>query len=66
MQSVTPKIYGTEVCHQWRGEQGSIAGNSATVTNRHQMLQQLSTDILQLQRKTVELLLKNYTWPANK
>ena len=48
------------------GHLATIAANSDTVTNRHQMLQQLSTDILQLQRKTVEMLLKNYTWPTNK
>ena len=48
------------------GHLATIAANSDTVTNRRQMLQQLSADILQLQRKTVELLLKNYTWPANK
>ena len=44
----------------------TIAANSDTVTNRHQMLQQLSTDILQLQRKTVAMLSTNYTWATNK
>ncbi|HKQ38670.1 MAG TPA: hypothetical protein VJ063_11375 [Verrucomicrobiae bacterium] len=48
------------------GHLAAIAATSDTVTNRHQMLQQLSTDILQIQRKTAEMLLKNYTWPTNK
>ena len=48
------------------GHLAAIAANSDTVTNRHRMLQQLSGDMLQLQRKTVEILLKNYTWPTNK
>ena len=39
------------------------AAASDTVPNRRQMLQQLSTDLLQLQKKIGAMLLKNYTTP---
>jgi len=39
----------------------ATAAANDTVANRRQALQQLSSDLLQLQKKTVDLLLKNYT-----
>ena len=39
----------------------ATAALNDTAANRRQMLQQLSTDLLQLQKKTVDMLLKNYT-----
>jgi hypothetical protein len=41
----------------------ATAAASDTLAHRHQMLQQLSSDLLQLQKKTVDMLLKNYTTP---
>jgi hypothetical protein len=41
----------------------ATAAASDTLPNRRQMLQQLSTDLLQLQKKTVAMLLKNYASP---
>ena len=41
----------------------ATAAASETVPNRRQMLQQLSADLLQLQKKTVGMLLKHYTVP---
>jgi hypothetical protein len=41
----------------------ATAAASDTVAHRRQMLQQLSTDLNQLQKKSVEMLLKNYRSP---
>lgn len=41
----------------------ATAAANDTAANRRQMLQQLSNDLLQLQKKTVDMLLKNYTTP---
>jgi len=45
------------------GYLAATAAASDTSGDRRQMLQQLSTDLLQLQKKTGDMLLKNYTGP---
>ena len=45
------------------GYLAATAAASDTLGNRRQMLEQLSTDLLQLQKKTGDMLLKNYTRP---